>query len=84
MPRDGGIIFRDLVGRTDYLEVVCEKCGTSGRYRVDRLVERYGIDNKLFDWTDDITRDCARKIAGNYDDQCGCRCPTLVELFYPR
>src|SRR6516162_2719748 len=27
----------------------------SGLYRVDRLILRYGIDAKLFEWTDEIT-----------------------------
>ena len=37
MPRDGAIIFRDQVGKL-------------GRYRLDRLIKRYGIDAKLSDW----------------------------------
>jgi hypothetical protein len=27
MPRDGAIIFRDIVGKLDVLNVECEKCG---------------------------------------------------------
>jgi hypothetical protein len=50
MPREGAIIFRDLVGKLEVLHVECAKCGRSGRYRLDRLIERYGIDAKLFDW----------------------------------
>jgi hypothetical protein len=34
MPRDGAIIFGDLVGKLDVLEVACEKCGRRGRYPV--------------------------------------------------
>ena len=44
MPRDGAIIFRDLVGKLDVLNVECDKCGRRGRYRLARLIERYGID----------------------------------------
>jgi DNA polymerase III epsilon subunit-like protein len=58
MPREGAIIFRDLVGKLDVLYVECEKCGRFGRYHLDRLIERYGIDAKLFDGTDEITADC--------------------------
>jgi hypothetical protein len=32
MPRDGAIIFADLIGRLDVLAVACDKCGRSGRY----------------------------------------------------
>jgi hypothetical protein len=51
MPRDGAIIFRDLVGKLEVLHLVCDKCGRHGRYRLDRLIEQYGIDAKLFDWS---------------------------------
>ena len=27
MPRDGAIIFSDLIGKLDVLRVSCEKCG---------------------------------------------------------
>ena len=39
MPREGAIIFRDLVGKLDVLNIECEKCSRRGRYRLDRLVE---------------------------------------------
>src|SRR5215475_15630260 len=63
MPREGAIIFRDLVGKLDVLNVECEKCGRRGRYRLDRLIEQYGIDAKLFDFEPEA--DCPRKIARN-------------------
>jgi hypothetical protein len=44
-PRDGAIIFRDLVGKLGVLTVECDKCGRFG----ERLIEHYGIDAKLFD-----------------------------------
>jgi hypothetical protein len=57
MPRGGAIIFRDIIGRL-VLRIERDKCGCAGQYRVDRLIERYGIDAKLFDGTDEITADC--------------------------
>jgi hypothetical protein len=51
-----------------------------GRYRLDRLIERYGIDAKLFEWSDEITADCPRKQARNLNDQCGARCPDLPKV----
>ena len=59
MPRDGAIIFRDIVGKLDVLRVECDKCGRKGQYRVDHLIEQYGIDAKLFDWEPEA--DCPRK-----------------------
>ena len=75
MPREGAIIFRDLVGKLEVLNVECAKCGRRGRYRLDRLIERYGIDAKLFKCSDEITADCPRKRAMNLNDICGARCP---------
>ena len=77
MPRDGAIIFRDIVGKLAVLRITCDKCGRSGQYRVERLIIRYGIDAKLFEWSDQITADCPRKQARNLNDQCGARCPDL-------
>jgi hypothetical protein len=73
MPREGAIIFRDLVGKLEVLNIECHKCGRKGRYRLHRLIERYGVDAKLFDWSDEITADCPRKQANNLNDICGAR-----------
>jgi hypothetical protein len=80
MPRDGAIIFRDLVGKLTVLRITCDKCGRSGQYRLDRLIMRYGIDAKLFEWSDEITADCPRKQARNLNDQCGARCPDVPKV----
>src|SRR5262249_25308891 len=69
MPRDGAITFRDIVRKLTVLRITCDKCGRSGQYRVDRLIMRYGIDAKLFDWSDEITADCPRKQARSLNDQ---------------
>ena len=50
MPRDGAITFRDIFDKLDVITVQCDKCGRFRRYHVDRLIERHGIDAKLFDW----------------------------------
>ena len=80
MPRDGAIIFRDIVGKLAILRIECDKCGRSGQYHVDRLIMRYGIDAKLFEWFDEITADCPRTQARNLNDQCGARCPDLSKV----
>ena len=80
MPRDGAIIFRDIVGKPAGLRITCDKCGRSGQYRVDRLVQRYGINAKLFEWSDEITADCPRKHSKNLYGQCGARCPDLSKV----
>ena len=78
MPRDGAIIFRDLVGKLDVLNIECAKCGRRGRYRLDRLIEQYGIDAKLFDFEPEA--DCPRKLARNDYDPRGARCSDLSKV----
>ena len=80
VPRDGAITFRGIVGKLTVPRITCDKCGRSGQYRVDRLIMRYRIDAKLFDWLDEITADCSRKQAKNLNDQCGARCPDLPKV----
>jgi hypothetical protein len=77
MPREGAIIY---FGRLYVLNVEWDKCGRRGRYRLDRLIERYGIDAKLFEWSEEITADCPRKIANKLDDLRGARCPDLPKV----
>ena len=38
MPRDGAIIFGDLIGKLGLLRVSCEKCGRDGSYGLGRLI----------------------------------------------
>jgi hypothetical protein len=80
MPRDGAIIFADLIGKLDLLRVACEKCGRDGCYGLNRLIERRGRDAKLIDWLDELTADCAKKRAGNKNDPCGARYPQLPKV----
>jgi hypothetical protein len=47
MPRDGAIIFGDLIGKLDMLRVECPKCGRVGQYRLADLLMRYGRAEKL-------------------------------------
>ena len=42
MPRDGAIVFSDLIGKLDVLRVSCRKCERDGCYKLNRLVERRG------------------------------------------
>ena len=81
MPRDGAIIFGDLVGKLDVLRVSCEKCGRDGRYILHRLIVKRGRDAKLIDWLDELTAECPKKIARNMNDPCGARCPQLPKVW---
>jgi hypothetical protein len=43
MPREGAIIFSDLIGKLDVLRIECAKCGRSGRYWLHDLVIELGM-----------------------------------------
>jgi len=78
MPRDGAITFGDLVGKLDLLVVECAKCGRAGRYAVRRLIRERGRDGTLIDWKNELTAGCSRKMAQNFNDQCGACFPGLA------
>jgi hypothetical protein len=78
MPRDGAIIFSDLIGKLDVLRGVCES--HSPTFREVKATVRGGTDAKLIDWLDAITADCPKKSAHNMNDQCGARCPDLPRV----
>jgi hypothetical protein len=81
MPRDGAIIFGNLIGKLDVLRVACYKCHRAGRYRLDRLIESRGRDAKIIDWLDELTVECPKKEAArNLSDQCAGRCPDLPKV----
>ena len=84
MPREGAIIFRHLVGKLYVLKIECEKCDRRGWYHLHRLIERYGIDAKLLDWSDEITAGCPRKQAMNLNDICGARCVRTCRRWFKR
>jgi hypothetical protein len=69
-----GFNILDLVGKLDVLRIECDKW-------LDRLIWRYGIDAKLFEWSDDeITAGCPRRQAKNLYHQCAARCPDLPKV----
>ena len=40
----------------DIVRLSCEKCGRSGQYRKQKLVERYGVDMRLPDLREEIAQ----------------------------
>jgi hypothetical protein len=62
------------------LRIACDKCGRYGRYRVYRLIERYGLDARINQWSDEVTADCPRKSANNMNDPCGAIRPDLQNV----
>ena len=57
----GAVTLRQIHGTRDMLDVRCDRCGRSGRYRVATLVERYGIDAGLPAIASALEEGCLRK-----------------------
>ena len=74
MPRDGAIIFGDLIGKLDVLRVSCTKCGRIGSYRLNRLIEDRGQDAKVVDWLDELAGDCPKRHPVSWNDRCQAQC----------
>jgi pyruvate carboxylase len=51
----------------DMVRLWCEKCGRSGQYRNQKLIERYGADMRLPDLREEIAQ-CDRM--GKMHDAC--------------
>jgi len=75
MPRDGAIIFSDLIGKLEVLRVTCDKCGRDGQYPLAHLIERHGQEGKVVDLLDTIAADCPKRKPANFNDRCAARCP---------
>jgi len=56
MPLDGAIIFGDLSGKLDVLEVVCDKCGRKGRYAVMRKKQSGNMSDQCAARRPDLSR----------------------------
>ena len=81
MPRDGAIVFSDLIGKLDMLRVSCDKCGRDGCYGLAKLIDKRGRDGKLVDWLEELTADCPKKKSLlNMSDRCGVKCPQLPNV----
>lgn len=80
MPRDGAIVFGDLIGKLGVLKIACGKCGRAGHYSLANLIERHGKDGKVADLIDTLAADCPKRKATNFSDRCDARCPDLPRV----
>ena len=62
---NGSVQLREYPG--DIVRLSCEKCGRSGQYRKQKLIERYGADIRLPDLREEIAQ-CERR--GKMHDAC--------------
>ena len=78
MPREGTIIFRDMVASSMFSASNAQVRPQRGRYYLANRTLRHR--RQAFDGSNEITADCPRKKARNLNDQCGARCPDLSKV----
>jgi hypothetical protein len=61
----GSLALRDYPA--EMVRLACAKCGRSGQYRKQTLIERYGADIRLPDLREEISK-CERR--GHMHDAC--------------
>ena len=79
MPRTY-VIFGDIEGKLDVLCVECTKCSRKGRYRVAKLIEKYGRKANMMKWREMLSSDCPRRDAAGLSDRCDLICPDLPKV----
>ena len=79
MPRDGAIIFSDLIGKLDLLRVACEKCGRDGCYGLSGSSISVAAMAKVVDGSMNDRR-LPEEAARNLNDPCGARCRDLARV----
>jgi hypothetical protein len=63
----GSYSLAEAAAKLTMLRLTCEKCGRAGRYRIDRLIERFGPDIALPDLRHELA-ECPRR--HNMGDPC--------------
>jgi hypothetical protein len=75
MPRTY-LIFGDIEGKLDVLNVQCTKCARKDRYHVRTRIEKYGRKGNLIKWKEQLNGDCPRRDS-RLHDRCDLVCPYL-------
>jgi hypothetical protein len=59
--------------------VECTKCDRRGRYRVHKLIEKYGRKGNMMKWREMLNADCPKR-DGRLNDRCDLTCPDLPKV----
>jgi hypothetical protein len=59
------------------LRIECTRCRRVGRYNVAKLIETYGRDGSMAEWTWQLKQDYPRHSAPVMRERCDLICPDL-------
>ena len=74
------LVFGDIEGKLDVLRVECTKCARKGRYRVHKLIEKYGRKANMMKWKEQLNGDCPNRDAHGMHERCDLICPDLPRV----
>jgi hypothetical protein len=63
--------------------ICCTKCARKGRYRVRRLIEKYGRKGNMMKWKEQLNGDCLRRDAFSLHKRCNLVCPDCLRSYDP-
>jgi hypothetical protein len=75
------ITLGEIAARTSVLEVACSRCERRGRYRLDKLIARYG-DGEAREMIPELTADCPKRGSASLMERCDVLFLGLAKLFY--
>jgi hypothetical protein len=64
------LVFGDIEGKLDVLRAECTKRSRKGRYRVRRLIEKYGRRANMMKWKEQLNNDCPKRDAHSMLERC--------------
>jgi hypothetical protein len=77
----GSITLGEAAEHTAALTVACTRCDRAGKYRLETLIARHGVDFGIPDLVPLLSKDCVKRASVSAYDLCGVHCPELPVLF---
>ncbi len=63
------------------MEIECANCDRKGRYKVSRLIEKWGADMPIATFIASLGMTCPRYVRASKFDSCGIGCQQLIYMF---
>lgn len=64
-----------------FMEIECANCDRRGRYKVSRLIEKWGADMPISTFIASLGMTCPKYVKASKFDPCGIICPQLACMF---
>jgi hypothetical protein len=80
MGKNGAITFGDPAGKLEVVRVACERCSRAGRYRLRRLIARYGREGTIADFMYGVSAGCPQREAAHIPQRCRVTCRDLLKV----